>query len=186
MKGDADRCLAAGMDAYLAKPLEMTQLRGVLASLGKGRLPSGKAPKTPKPEAGLLDAAQLLDRVGGDRRALDRLVRLFLTDSRVLLAHVREAADRGQAPELRRAAHALKGSVANFGAPAAVAAAARLQQMGESGDLSEASAACASLEQELARVREGLQAIVARGRARKRSGPASTRKRAPSRKRRPR
>jgi PAS domain S-box-containing protein len=169
MKGDAERCLAAGMDAYLAKPLEMAQLRGVLASLGKGR-PSKKAPAKAASQAdGVLDEPRLLDRVGGDRQALAKLVRLFLADSRTLLSRVREAVGTGDAQQLRTAAHALKGSVANFAAPAATSAAARLQEMGERGDLAEASPAVASLEQELARVRERLAAIVAGGRGKRKS-----------------
>ncbi|HEY6554402.1 MAG TPA: response regulator [Vicinamibacteria bacterium] len=170
MKGDADRCLAAGMDAYLAKPLEMAQLRGVLASLAKGR-PSKKAPaKSALPDSGVLDEPRLLDRVGGDRQALAMLVRLFLADSRKLLARVREAVLGRNPPALRSAAHALKGSVANFAAAAATGAAARLQEMGERGDLREAPLAYASLEQEVARVRERLAALVA-ARSRRPSAP---------------
>jgi CheY-like chemotaxis protein len=175
MKGDAERCLAAGMDAYLAKPLEMLQLRGVLAGLGKGRSSSKTAPKGAMSDRGLLDESRLLDRVGGDRQALAKLVRLFLTDSRKLLVRMREAVARGSGPDLRSAAHALKGSVANFAAPAATAAAARLQQMGERGDLSEASLAQASLEQELTRVRDRLAAILAGGRGKLGGRPASPR-----------
>jgi len=167
MKGDAERCLAAGMDAYLAKPLEMAQLRGLLASLGKGRPSTKAAAKTAVPDGSVLDEPRLLGRVGGDRQALAKLVRLFMADSRALLSRVGEAVDKGNAPELRTAAHALKGSVANFAAPAAIAAAARLQDMGERGDLAEASLAHASLEQELTRVRKRLTAIVAGGRHRR-------------------
>ena len=163
MKGDAERCLAAGMDAYLAKPLEMLQLRGVLASLGTGHASAKGAAKGAASDRGLLDELRLLDRVGGDRGALAKLVRLFLGDSRTLLARIREAVKRGSAPDLRNAAHALKGSVANFAAPAATAAAARLQEMAERGDLTEAPAAEASLKQKLARVRERLSALVAEG-----------------------
>jgi CheY-like chemotaxis protein/HPt (histidine-containing phosphotransfer) domain-containing protein len=173
MKGDADRCLAAGMDAYLAKPLEMAQLRAVLASLAKGR-PSRKAPrKAPSLNDGVLDEPRLLDRVGGDRQALARLVRLFLADSRKLLSRIREAVQGRNSAELRSAAHALKGSVANFAAATATSAAARLQEMGERGDLREAPLAYASLEQEVARLRERLAALVA---VRSRRRPPPTRK----------
>jgi HPt (histidine-containing phosphotransfer) domain-containing protein len=137
-------------------------LRGTLASLGrKGRpLPPPVAARAP--DRVPLDESRLLARVGGDRRALARLVRLFVADSRKLLAQARRAVTHGKAPELRAAAHALKGSVSNFAAPAATAAAARLQQIAEAGDLAEASGAYALLNEELARVRKRLSALVSR------------------------
>ena len=159
MAGDAERCLAAGMDAYLAKPLELRALQAALASLGG----KGSAPKRPvrgaRPGPGILDESLLLERVGGDRHALLRLIRLFLADSRKLQVQIRLAVARGRGPDLRGAAHALKGSVSNFAAPAAAAAAARLQQIAEGADLTLAPEACARLDEELARVRERLQAL---------------------------
>jgi len=162
LKGDAERCLAAGMDAYLAKPLEVLELRATLASLGRTGRPSPPPVAARAPDRGPLDESRLLDRVGGDRRALARLVRLFVADSRKLLAQARRAVAQGKAPELRAAAHALKGSVSNFAAPAATAAAARLQQIADAGDLAEASGAYARLNEELARVRKRLAAVVSR------------------------
>jgi HPt (histidine-containing phosphotransfer) domain-containing protein len=111
--------------------------------------------------------------VGGDRQALARLVRLFLAESRKLLSRIREAVQGRNSAELRSAAHALKGSVANFAAATATSAAARLQEMGERGDLREAPLAYASLEQEVARLRERLAALVA---VRSRRRPPPTRK----------
>jgi HPt (histidine-containing phosphotransfer) domain-containing protein len=105
------------------------------------------------------------------------LVRLFLADSKKLLARVREAVERGDGPDLRSAAHALKGSVSNFAAPAATAAAGRLQEIGEAGNLTEATLAQANLEQELAWLRERLLAIVGGGRGRKRGRSAAPRSR---------
>jgi PAS domain S-box-containing protein len=181
MRGDAERCLAAGMDAYLTKPLEPHHLRAALAGLDRaGSAAPGPFEGAP-PGRAILDEPRLLERVGGDRRALRRLVRLFLADSRDLEARIRRAMAKGSAPDLRAAAHALKGSVSNFAAPAATAAAARLQRMGEAGDFTEAQAAYARLDQELARVRELLSTIVsgdigARSRRAPRSRPRSRRR----------
>jgi HPt (histidine-containing phosphotransfer) domain-containing protein len=115
----------------------------------------------------------LLERVGGDRRALARLIRLFLADSRRLETSIRQAVARGKAADLRAAAHALKGSVSNFAATGAVAAAARLQRIAEGSRLGEAKEASARLREELRLVRGALQALVSPGTSRRppRYGP---------------
>ena len=86
MRGDAERCLAAGMDAYLTKPLELRQLRATLAGLDRERSAPPRPVEAAAPDRTTLDESRLLDRVGGDRLALRRLVRLFLADSRELVA----------------------------------------------------------------------------------------------------
>ncbi len=171
MKGDADRCLAAGMDAYVAKPLRTQEL---LAAI-RGFPPSGAgAPAGGAPRArGAVDKALLLERVGGDRRALGKLARLFLSDSPRLMARIRRAARSGEAHALQGAAHALKGAVSNFAAASATEAALRLQRMGEAGDLEGAPRACDALERELGRVGVALEKLLASPKAR---GPAPSRR----------
>jgi two-component system, sensor histidine kinase and response regulator len=142
MKGDAERCLAAGMDAYVAKPLQPRELAAAIESvLGK----RGEA-------SGVVDFDRLLERVGGDRKALAQLVGIFREDAPKQIARVREAVQDQDAPALRAAAHAIKGAVANFAAPEATDAAVRLQRIGESGDLANAEGALARLEHEIGKV----------------------------------
>jgi PAS domain S-box-containing protein len=157
MKGDAERCLAAGMDAYLVKPLQATELDAVIERLF-GR-PAGQPPAARKARAAL-DERRLLERVGGDRAALRRLARLYLADYPKLLARLRRALAAGDAPGVRAAAHALKGATSNFAATAAVAAAQRLEQLAEAGTLGEAPAVLADLEGALRQVRGALSALV--------------------------
>jgi two-component system sensor histidine kinase/response regulator len=148
MKGDAERCLAAGMDAYLAKPLQARELAAALATLAGG--------------AAAIDRSRLLERVGGDRRALRELARLFLADVPRRFAEIRGAIARGDARALRAAAHTLKGAVANFAAPAATEAALELQKLGDAADLSEAPLAFERLKRELAAVRRALLDLIGR------------------------
>jgi PAS domain S-box-containing protein len=167
MEGDAERCLAVGMDAYLAKPLEPAELSAAIAAVVPGvraAAPAGVGPSVASAAAGVIDEARVLERVGGDRRALAALARLFLADAPRRLGDIRRAIQSRDAPALRAAAHALKGAVSNFAAASATEAALRLQKMGEAGDLTAARSACALLEEELDRMRHALRAMV---------GPAS-------------
>jgi CheY-like chemotaxis protein len=158
MKGDAERCMAAGMDAYLVKPLQARELHAVIERLfGE---PAAESPAAAPKARAALDERRLLERVGGDRAALRRLARLYLADYPKLLARLRRALAVGDAPGVRAAAHALKGSTSNFAATAAVAAAQRLQQLAEAGTLGEAPEVLADLEGALRQVRGALSALV--------------------------
>jgi CheY-like chemotaxis protein len=149
MKGDAERCLEAGMDAYLAKPLQPRELAAAIEGV-LGGAPSRPLSREPPPSApALVDLERLLERVGGDRKALVELVRIFRADSPKQVARIRKAIDEGDAPALRAAAHAVKGAVSNFAAPAAAETAQRLQKMGEEGRLQEAGDALGRLEGEI-------------------------------------
>lgn len=170
MKGDAERCFAVGMDAYLAKPLEARELLAAVEGLAKGAPPQPARAATTRTN-GVLDEVLLLERVGGDRKALAQLVGIFLGDSPRLMARIRTAVRKRDTHALQAAAHTLKGAVSNFAAPAATDAALRLQQIGAAGDLGEAAAACAALEKELARVRALLASFVAKPARRKASRP---------------
>jgi two-component system, sensor histidine kinase and response regulator len=161
MKGDAERCFAVGMDGYVAKPLDARELLAAIEGLAKADTPQ-PLPRLPGSGGAVLDEELLMERVGGDRKALARLAATFLADAPRLLARIRTAIRKQDAHALQAAAHALKGSVSNFAAPAAAHAALRLQQMGAAGDLREATGASASLERELAQVRTSLTSIVAR------------------------
>jgi CheY-like chemotaxis protein len=158
VKGDAERCLAAGMDAYVAKPLRGRDLNAAIESI----LEPALAPAPTEAPAGLVDEARLLERVGGDTGALSELVDVFLTDAPALLTQINAAIDAQDARALRVAAHTLKGAVSNFAASTATQAAARLQRIGEGSDLGAARAASDDLKRELDQLFGALSAIVSR------------------------
>ena len=151
MKGDRERCLAAGMDGYIAKPIRDTALQEVIESV-LGRLPIH--PETAKGEhsEGVFDSAAALDRVGGDKKLLGELARLFQGECAKLLADVHEAVTRRDLRALERAAHTLKSSVGNFAASATYKAAERLEILARQGELDKAAEASAVLVQEMARL----------------------------------
>jgi HPt (histidine-containing phosphotransfer) domain-containing protein len=103
--------------------------------------------------------ATALGRAGGDAGVLREVAALFLDSYPAELAALRAAVARGDGPAVRCAAHALKGSVSTFGAPEAVEAAGRLEEMGRAGDLGGAREACAALEAALARLGPPLAAV---------------------------
>jgi CheY-like chemotaxis protein/HPt (histidine-containing phosphotransfer) domain-containing protein len=162
MKGDAERCLAAGMDGYLAKPLQPAELQAVIARL---------VPDT------AIDQARLLERVGGDAKELAEVARIFLADAPRRLGEIRRAIAERDARALRAAAHALKGAVSNFGAQSAVEAAFELQKLGDSADLDEAPVALERLERELRAVLRELRRLTAGNRKAKRPRRPPTRAR---------
>ena len=159
MKGDRERCLAAGMDAYTSKPIRIRELEQAIAELinspSSAKVPVSKAEQTD----GVIDHAALVAGVDGNRRLLREIVRLFLADCPQRLAEIKDAIRRGDAVGLGRAAHTLKGSVGNFAAKNAFAAAQRLETMGRDGDLDTASDACVTLESELALLTEELRKL---------------------------
>ena len=99
-----------------------------------------------------LDRQLALSRVGSDQELLREIANLFIEDCPRALAEIQDAVERGDPAKLESAAHALKGSVANFGARAAVEAAFRLEQMGHTRELSEAQAMLRTLEHALSAV----------------------------------
>jgi two-component system, sensor histidine kinase and response regulator len=156
MKGDRERCLAAGMDGYTSKPIRIGELERAIAQLVSPSKPAeGPLPEEIR-EDGVIDRAALLAGVDGNRRLLRELIRLFLADCPQRLAEIKEALRRGDAETLRIEAHTLKSAVGNFAAKKAFAAAQRLEILGRDGDLDQAGDARRALESELARLTEGL------------------------------
>ncbi len=155
MKGDRERCLEAGMDGYVAKPILAAELFRVL-----DQLLGAAAPPQESPAEAAFDREAALQRVGGDEVFLAELIELFLQDYPRLLDEVRGALARNDADGLSRNAHALKGSASNFGAKPVCAAAQALEALGKSGNLDGADDLLGRLEMELERLRSEFGEVV--------------------------
>jgi signal transduction histidine kinase/CheY-like chemotaxis protein len=145
MKGDRERCLQAGMDGYIAKPVRFSDIEQTLAGMAR-------TPVTPaKPaEAASWNRAEALDRIGGDEELLRDLCHIFLDESPKLLQTLRHAVAAGDPDGVMRAAHSLKGEASYLGADRTSRAARQLEEMGQNKDLSGASEILAVLEGEVA------------------------------------
>jgi two-component system sensor histidine kinase/response regulator len=173
MVGDRHRCLAAGMDDYISKPINIRRLVEMVETYGQEGIHSadtkephandrGFAKSLLKNETGILmDLDKALRRLDGDHSLLIDLIGFYLEDYPGLLIKMDEAAGAGDAASLERAAHSLKGLVANFDAMNAKEIAQRMEFSAKDRDIATASeliselkTATAELAAELERYRD--------------------------------
>ena len=151
MQGDRERCLLAGMDHYVPKPIHAKELLAAIAKVmmpGERRV-SAEAPAPLRPPHAIFDETAALARVEGDREILRDIAALFVADWPQSRATLRQAVLSEDAAALTRLAHTLKGAAATLGAVALSAAAQRLEEVGCSGNLAPAASAFIVLETEM-------------------------------------
>ncbi|MGH9454388.1 MAG: response regulator, partial [Terriglobia bacterium] len=162
MKGDRQRCLDAGMDEYLTKPVERQTL-GAMIDAMHGKNQPRKA--VHKAEDENVDLQEMLTLFDGDEELLGEVAGLFLDVYPEQMGQIQTAIASSDAGTLERTAHSLKGAAANFGAKDVAACAQRLEQMGRSGQLQGAESAGTELESTLDRLATVLSGIGVRAQA---------------------
>jgi two-component system, sensor histidine kinase and response regulator len=144
MTGDRERCLQSGMDGYIAKPVRFTDIQNTLSGF------TGSPAPPPQPDAAAhWNKAEALARIQGDEELLHELCQIFLDESPALLSKLQRAIETGDAGEVMRAGHSLKGEASYLSATKAAQAARELEEMGTNQDLSHASDVLAVLEREM-------------------------------------
>ncbi len=174
LTGDAERCLAAGMDGYISKPIkgkELIELVERLGETGKGNrdwrladdkptafdwqppIPDPRAPSPGSPPFNFDDAVARL----GDVKLFREMAGYFFDEGLTLTAEIQAAAGGGDAPAIQKKAHRLRGTVIYLGADVASDAIGRVEDIARSGDLTACREAICTMAVEVERLANALQ-----------------------------
>jgi signal transduction histidine kinase/DNA-binding response OmpR family regulator len=173
LTGDRERCLAAGMDDYLAKPVDLDQLRVILQRLLAAHSAVAQVSDVAQASTDgrscdasrdvvlydVIDIDNLLTRLNGKRDLLSRAIRVFLDDCPQQLADLRQAVAGRDGVTVQHLAHRLKSPLGNFGARAALELAAALEAQARVGESARFDVTYKGLEEEVSRVTQALSAL---------------------------
>jgi len=160
MKEDRERCLQAGMDAYLSKPIERETLYKAIDDLtGHSNETQSGGAGTARPHNSVFDVIAVLDSLGGDFELLLEISGIFLAQSRDHIVKIREGVAVQNAKVLEYSAHALRGGAANLLAHSVVETASQLEDMARAGSLAGSKEVLATLEEELGKLQQALAEI---------------------------
>jgi PAS domain S-box-containing protein len=158
MKGDRERCLEAGMDGYVSKPIDRKQLEQAIASVVPGSGVTGVGLSTqPKEDTAVpsgiaWDITKALEGLGGDEQLLHEVMGIFLEDLPKHMSGLRQAVAEGNAEALAKIAHSLKGELGYLGISELSQKACELEEMGWKSDLENARGTFAAFEAQMSAV----------------------------------
>lgn len=157
MKGDRERFLAVGMDAYVSKPINAEELDRAIAEVtraGSARTDTNGAADSGAP---LFDRKKALANLDGSEDLLEELIEIFIEDCPDMLTELKQALESGDPGLVRSAAHALKGAVGNFTSGEAYTLALSIEDSGSSGDLEGVQERLSELEGHVRKLTEALR-----------------------------
>ena len=157
---DQARCLQAGMDGYVSKPIQIPELFETIARVIPSHTQNAAQATAGVRWADVLDYGGLLTRVNGDIALLQELVTLFLEDYAQRLACLQAAVAQADWQELKRVLHSLKGAVSNFSAHAVLEVILRFEAALVTGKLHAIAGAHTALVEELERLKKALTELM--------------------------
>ena len=159
MAGDREQCLAAGMDAYVSKPVRTAELFAAIDAVVAGTPGAARpAPSAPTSTTSV-DVAALLAGFGGRSDLVAEVIDVFLADAPEMMSRLRTAVSGGDANEVAAAAHAVKGSAGLFSQGEAFERARDLESRARSGDTNDAAAAAEAIDASLTRLSADLRRV---------------------------
>jgi CheY-like chemotaxis protein/HPt (histidine-containing phosphotransfer) domain-containing protein len=159
MKGDRERCMNAGMDAYISKPVRAGELFETIERIVPAGIRGGLGMPHEEDASEIIDWGGAVKHFEGDVELLKEIAEIFLEETPLVMEKMRDAMRNGDKDGLERAAHTVKGSVGNFVAKPAFQAAQRVEQIGRDGNMGEAEEAYNALEMELEKLKPALAAL---------------------------
>lgn len=162
MKGDRERCMEAGMDGYISKPIDATQLSMTLNKFSPAHSADQADKEAQRAATGTLDVFDLdvaLKQIPGGIESFKELVQIFRHECPKLLHEIHDGLAAMDALQVERGAHSLMGTAGVLSAKRVAAAAHRIEQLGRNQDLDNADDAMADLEVECERLQEAITAI---------------------------
>jgi len=162
MTGDREKCIASGMDDYLAKPVRPKDVRDMVERWGgkivtnNSQSPAAKAAEQTSTEPPV-DMDRMLDLTDGNNDSLRELVEMYLKQTHKQFEQMQTAIRENNADSLRRVAHSGAGASATLGMTHLVPKLRELEKMGVSGNLTGATEICDKAAQEYARIQEFLK-----------------------------
>ena len=172
MPGDREKCLASGMDDYIAKPVQPQKIQAVIEALGipasvATTVVTSSAPPSPPPSPAVVpgfprvevpvNVERLLDFSAGDPQQLDELISIYITQTTQNLGRLKEALVRGQGDESIRLAHSAAGASATCGMDAMTTPFKEIERLSMEGRFPEAIGMYPALEQEFDRTQRFLK-----------------------------